>query len=206
MLISPNKFKKIILVGLDLDLVDELKNNNIKVIGYTSDKIKKCNFKYLGSIKNQIKINKDTGLLLCDHDFKLKKHVYKKYKNIICTFISKKATVPNVNNIGKGSIVQSNVFLSQNTKIGKCVKINVGSQLHHDVTVGDYSIFGPGCIVLGNTTIEQNCFIGSSAVIRNKIKIKSGAFISMGSVVITNIEKNKTFFGNPAKLKEKNLK
>ena len=89
----------------------------------------------------------------------------------------------------------------QNTKIGKCVKVNVGTQLHHDVIVGDYSIFGPGSIVLGNTTIEQNCFIGSSAVIRNKIKIKTGAFIGMGSVVVSNIEKNKKALGNPAKIK-----
>jgi carbonic anhydrase/acetyltransferase-like protein (isoleucine patch superfamily) len=189
MVIYPKKFKKVILVGLDLDLVSELKKNNIKIRGYTSNAKKKCSYKFFGSIKNLKIIERNTGLLLCDHDLELKKFVYKKYKDILCTFVSKKAIVSNLKNIGKGSIIQSNVFLSENTKIGKCVKINVGTQLHHDVAVGDFSIFGPGCIVLGNTIIGKNCFIGSSSVIRNKIKVQSGAFIRMGSVVTTSVKK-----------------
>ena len=52
---------------------------------------------------------------MTDSDIKLKKFVYKKYKKQVCSFISKKAIVPNLMNIGLGAIIQSNVFLSDNS-------------------------------------------------------------------------------------------
>tara|TARA_B100002052_G_C15715791_1_gene521741 strand:+ start:68 stop:676 length:609 start_codon:yes stop_codon:yes gene_type:complete len=200
MLINPKKFKKVILVGWDYDLVHELNKNKIRIIGYTSNSKKNEKFDYLGSIKNLKKLNTNVGLLLTDSDIKLKKLVYKKYKKQICTFISKKAIVPNLKNLGLGAIIQSNVFLSDNSKIGLCVKVNVGSQIHHDSTVGDFSILGPKVVILGNNEIGKECFIGSGSIIKNKLKIANNSFIGMGSVVTKNTLKNKKYFGNPARI------
>ena len=41
MILEPARFQKVILVGLDVDLVNELKINQIKIKGYTSNKPKK---------------------------------------------------------------------------------------------------------------------------------------------------------------------
>ena len=74
MILEPKKFKKVILVGLDLDLVSELKKNKILIEGYTSANPKKnSNLEYLGSIYDSIKIKKSTGILLADSDINLKK-------------------------------------------------------------------------------------------------------------------------------------
>ena len=43
MLINPKKFKKVILVGWDYDLVHELNKNKIRIIGYTSNSKKMKN-------------------------------------------------------------------------------------------------------------------------------------------------------------------
>ena len=70
----------------------------------------------------------------------------------------------------------SKCILSENTKIGKCVKVNVGCQIHHDVEIGDYTIIGPKSVILGDTKVEENCFIGASSSIRNKVKVSSTHF------------------------------
>ena len=207
MILKPTRFKKVLLVGLDIDLVGELKKNKILIEGYTSNKLKKnCNLKYLGNIYDFKKIKKSTGIILADSDFKIKHFVYKKFRNNLCTFVSKFSVVPVKKNIGIGSIIQANVFLSENIKIGKCVKVNVGCQIHHDVEIGDYTILGPKSVVLGDTKIEKNCFIGSLACVRNKITVSSNTFLGMGSTLTKSTEKNSVYFGSPAKYQKKNEK
>ena len=207
MIIEPKRFKKVLLVGLDIDLVGELKKNQISIEGYTSNKPKKnCNLKYLGNIYNFKKIKKNTGILLADSDFKIKHFVFQEFKENLCTFFSKFSLIPVKKNIGIGSIIQANVFLSENIKIGKCVKVNVGCQIHHDVEIGDYTILGPKSVVLGDTKIEKNCFIGSSTTIRNKTIVSSNTFLKMGSILTKNTEKNSVYIGYSAKYQKKNEK
>tara|TARA_Y100000768_G_scaffold379720_1_gene355831 strand:+ start:4205 stop:4831 length:627 start_codon:yes stop_codon:yes gene_type:complete len=205
MIIEPKRFKKVIFVGLDLDLITELKKNKIIIEGYTSANPKKnAGLKYLGSIYDLKKIKKSTGILLTDSDIKLKHFVFKKFKKNLCTFFSKLSFLPYKKKIGIGSIIQANVFISENVKIGNCVKINVGSQIHHDVNIDDYCILAPKSVVLGDTKIEKNCFIGSSSTIRNKIVVASGTFLKMGSNLTKSTKKNSVYFGNPAKYVKKN--
>ena len=207
MILEPKKFKKVLLVGLDVDLVGELKQNKILIEGYTSNKPKiNCNLKYLGNIYNFKKIKKDIGILLTDSDIKIKHFVFKKFKKNLCTFFSKYSQIPVRKNIGKGSIIQANVFLSENAKIGDCVKVNVGCQIHHDVEIGNYSILAPNVVVLGDSKIEKNCFIGSSSTIRNKIIVASNTFLKMGSVLTKSTINDSVYFGYPAKYKKKNEK
>lgn len=204
--INQKKFNKVLLIGLDLDLVDELEENKIKIIGYTSNIKRDCKYNFFGCIKKNSGVFKpDIGFLLCDSDISLKNFVFNKFKENLLTYVSKKAIVTNYKNIGLGSIIQANTFLSNNVVLGKCVKLNVGCQIHHDVKIGDFSILGPGCIILGNSIIGKNSFIGASSVIRNKLNISANSYIGMGSVVVSNTKKNKIYCGNPAKIKKELL-
>ena len=204
MILEPARFQKVILVGLDVDLVNELKINQIKIKGYTSNKPKKnCNLKYLGNIYNFKKIEKDIGIILADSDLKIKHFVFQNYKKNLCSFFSRFSLVPKKKNIGIGSIIQANVFLSENTKIGKCVEVNVGCQIHHDVEIGDYTIIGPKSVILGDTKVEENCFIGASSSIRNKVKVSSNTFLKMGSILISSTKKNSVYFGYQQNIKKK---
>jgi acetyltransferase-like isoleucine patch superfamily enzyme len=186
MTIYPNKFNKIIMVGWDYDLYyDLLKIKKLSIVGYTSKKIypkQQVPFKYLGSIVDIKEINKNIGLLLVTEDIKLRRLTFRKFKKNLVTFISSSATV-NKKNVQMGSVVYPNVFISFNSMIGYCAKIHLGSQIHHDCSVGDFSIVNPKTVILGNTIIGKNCYIGSNSVIRNKFKIKDNSFIKMGSVV-----------------------
>ena len=197
---TPNqkKFKKIIIVGWDADLISEIKSRKIKVIGYTSNSKKNSEYKFLGSIKNFKSLDKHIGILLADSNVNLREFVFNKFQNHLFTFISKKSIVPDKSNIGIGCIIQSKVFISENAKINRCVKINVGSQIHHDVIIDDFSVLSPKTVVLGNTNVGKKTFIGASSVLRNKIKIADETFIGMGSVVVKGTKKG-LYIGNPAK-------
>ena len=204
MILEPARFQKVILVGLDVDLVNELKINQIKIKGYTSNKPKKnCNLKYLGNIYNFKKIEKDIGIILADSDLKIKHFVFQNYKKNLCSFFSRFSLVPKKKNIGIGSIIQANVFLSENTKIGKCVKVNVGCQIHHDVEIGDYTIIGPKSVILGDTKVEENCFIGASSSIRNKVKVSSNTFLKMGSILISSTKRIRFILAIQQNIKKK---
>lgn len=200
MIIFPKRFKEIILIGFDYDLVNELNINKIKIIGYTSKTKKDVPYKFLGSVSNLKNLDKSFGLLITTDDIELREFAFTNFQEQICTFVSFLSFVSKNMKIGLGSILQANTFVSDNTKIGRCVKINVGSQIHHDSVVGDFSVLGPKVVILGNSIVKKKCFIGSGAIIRNKISLAQGTFIGMGSVVTKNTEKNKIYYGNPAKL------
>ena len=53
-------------------------------------------------------------------------------------------------------------------------------------------------MINAGVTIEKNVFIGTGVLIVSGITVKAGARIGAGSVVIANVGKNETVFGNPA--------
>ena len=79
----------------------------------------------------------------------------------------------------------------------------MGCQIHHDVEIGDYTIIGPKSVILGDTKIEENCFIGASSSIRNKVTVSSNTFLKMGSILINSTKKDPVYFGYPAKYQKK---
>jgi maltose O-acetyltransferase len=57
-----------------------------------------------------------------------------------------------------------------------------------------------GYTKIGKITIEQNCFIGDSAIILPGVKIGPNSIIGAGSVITKNIPPNAIAAGNPAKV------
>jgi UDP-3-O-[3-hydroxymyristoyl] glucosamine N-acyltransferase len=83
--------------------------------------------------------------------------------------------------IGRGTIVNSLVFIGNSVKLGKNNFVAGGVNINGSVQIGD------------------NNFIGSGSTIRNKIIIGSENTIGAGAVVVKNIENKATVMGNPAK-------
>jgi acetyltransferase-like isoleucine patch superfamily enzyme len=86
------------------------------------------------------------------------------------------------------------------------------------ISIGDYTMIGPNTIIVDNdghnawpprdrwTTsgkseeiiIENDVWIGMNCTILKGVKIGTGSIISAGSVVISNVEANSLYAGNPA--------
>lgn len=92
-----------------------------------------------------------------------------------------------------------NTIFDSFTYIGSFSKIDNYCQIAHYCTIGNNVIITPNVTLTGGVVIEDNCFIGAGAIIKNKIIVKKGATVGIGSVVMHNVKEGCTVFGNPAK-------
>lgn len=100
--------------------------------------------------------------------------------------------------IGEGLVVTPRAKISPNVTIGNFVTV-LGCGIGHDAEIGDFSTLCGYCAVNGNVKIGKRVFVGTSAVIAPSKKIGDDAYLSMGSMVMTNIKAGYKVMGCPAK-------
>ena len=71
--------------------------------------------------------------------------------------------------------------------------------INHDCKIGAFTTIGHGSNLAGNVSVKENCEVGISSTIKQKIKVSSGVTIGSASNVVKNCQKNKIYYGNPAK-------
>jgi sugar O-acyltransferase (sialic acid O-acetyltransferase NeuD family) len=110
------------------------------------------------------------------------------------------AVLGKYNIIGEGSVICPGCKITTNVILGKCVILNIGTQIGHDSVIGDFCSLMPNVDLGGRVTVGKNVFIGTKATIIPKIVIGEGATIGAGSVVVRKVKSGVTVFGNPAKV------
>ena len=155
------------------------------------------NFKLWGKIRFLIYGN---GIIFIGNDFH---GVSSRKRSFITLFSRIHLTI-----IGEGKII-----------IGDHVGLN-GTTItaRKKISIGDYTMIGPNTIIVDNdghnawpprerwTTsgrseeiiIENDVWIGMNCTILKGVKIGTGSIISAGRVVISNVEANSLYAGNPA--------
>lgn len=101
--------------------------------------------------------------------------------------------------LGRNVLVMSGVVVRSSVRIGDHVCILPNSVLHHDASVGDYSLIGSGVTVAGNVRIGAGCYVGGGSVLREGIEIGDGALVGLGSTVVRSVPPGVVVAGNPAK-------
>ena len=106
--------------------------------------------------------------------------------------------------IGDGGILCANSILTSNIRIGKHFHANIYSYVAHDCVVGDYVTFAPRVSCNGRVVIEDDVYVGTSAILRQgshakPLTIGKGAIIGMGAVVTKDVAAGTTVIGNPAR-------
>ena len=93
------------------------------------------------------------------------------------------------------------VTITSNVKIGNFFHANLYSYVEHDCEIGNYVTFAPGAKCNGNIVIQDGCYIGSGAIIKNgkpkKLIIGKNSIIGAGAVVTKDVPKNSIIIGNP---------
>ncbi len=56
-----------------------------------------------------------------------------------------------------------------------------------------------GCLVGGNTSIGAGSSLGLGVKVRDNLRIGNNCSIGMGAVVVKDVQKDSSMFGNPAK-------
>ena len=111
---------------------------------------------------------------------------------------------PNKISIGSECSINRNCQFFASRKVASAV-IRIGN----NVTIAPNVLFlgaghDHGSVLLpdtaGSITIENNVWIGASAVIRHGVTIHENAVIAAGSVVVKNVGPNEIVGGNPARI------
>lgn len=113
------------------------------------------------------------------------------------TLIHPLALISDYVEIGEGCIIGGRSSIGDNAILGDFVHI-AGSMIGQDAIIGDYSTT-TGFANITNAILGKRVFVGSHAVILNKLKVGDDAFVCAGSIVFNNIKAGTKVFGNPAK-------
>lgn len=101
--------------------------------------------------------------------------------------------------VGEGSIICASSILTVNIKLGKHVILNLDCTVGHDAILKDFVTVYPSVNISGNCRINECVELGTGTqIIQGKI-IGDNTILGAGSVVVRDIEANKTAVGVPAK-------
>ncbi|MBE7648467.1 sugar O-acyltransferase [Tenacibaculum finnmarkense] len=177
------------------------------VIGYLDD-----NPSSLDNFESDLKIidtislaslQKAKNVLVAISNKEVKKRIFDYYINNggfnIINFFHASSLRGKFSKLGLGFIATPNVIISCNTIIGDGVFVNSGSQIGHDVKIGNYVSIMANVDIGGGAIIGDNVFIGSGATILPGVKISANIKVGAGAIVLRNLKKEGTYFGNPAK-------
>lgn len=192
-------------------VLEIFKSNNVVVYGFLDDNKKLHgteieDITVLGSTSDNdyLKIigkNCDVFVASDDNSWKASmiKSLKKNQKSMPVNAIHNNAYIANSAILHHGSLFNQGVKIGANAEIGNHCIIHSGSIVDFTVKVGDFVQIGAGTIINSGAMIEDGAFVGSGVTIVSGVTVREGARIGAGSVVIANVEKNETVFGNPAK-------
>ena len=191
--------------------VEIFESNDIMVYGFLDDD-KKLHGTELGELNVLGKTDDDGFLKLigkkCEafvaiDDRALRKGVVKllkeRRKMMPVNAIHSNTEIAPSAHIGHGEFINSGVVIGANAKIGDHCLIHSSSVIDYSAQLGDLVQVGAGSTIGAECKIGENVFIGSGVTVVPGIEIEANARIGAGSIVIGNVAKGKTFFGNPAK-------
>lgn len=105
--------------------------------------------------------------------------------------------------MGQGNILTFGCRLSCKVTLGNFNLLNGQVSLGHDVVLGNFNVLQPEVRISGETTVGDSNFFGVRAVVLQGIKIGNHTRIGTGSVVMRKTKDGVTYFGNPAKILNK---
>lgn len=101
--------------------------------------------------------------------------------------------------LGEGSIVTAGTIITCNIGIGKHAQLNLHTTVGHDCTIGDYFTTAPGAKISGICNFGDCVYFGTSASVRQGVKIVDNVTIGMGGVVVKDVLDSGVYVGNPLK-------
>ncbi len=114
------------------------------------------------------------------------------------------ANVATTSELGAGSIVCYNSFVSCGTAVGENVLIQPLAVVGHDSRIGNDSVISSFASIGGGCSIGDETFIGMSVPVKEKSRIGCRTIIGIGSAVFKDVPDNVIVLGNPARVLKEN--
>jgi sugar O-acyltransferase (sialic acid O-acetyltransferase NeuD family) len=100
--------------------------------------------------------------------------------------------------IGKGNMILHGVIIQPDTVIGNHCILNTGASIDHDCHIESYVHLAPRATLCGRVRIKEGALIGAGAVVLPGITVGEWATVGAGAVVTKDVAAGKVVKGNPA--------
>lgn len=114
------------------------------------------------------------------------------------TIIHPTARISRYAKLGEGCVFTPNSNVNTDAEIGNFVSV-LASGIGHDAKIGDFATLSGHVWINGHVSVGEDVYMGCGSMVAPAKKIGKGAFVGIGSVVITNVREKTKVFGNPAK-------
>jgi sugar O-acyltransferase (sialic acid O-acetyltransferase NeuD family) len=117
----------------------------------------------------------------------IRENLYSKVKGLgyfLPNYISPKCSFLTEETIGDNNLILEDNTIQPFVKIGSNNVLWSGNHIGHDVVIGDHNFITSHVVVSGFTKIENNCFIGVNATLRDGITIASKTLIAAGAIIL----------------------
>ena len=195
---------QVILIGYFIETVELSEKCGCSIVGVV-DKEPKGPYPYLGDddafAENSQKYL-DIPLVITPDNPIIREKIYQKYKELgfnFKTLISPEAIISKSSSIAEGCMIQSLSNISSNAILGKCVRVNTGANVMHDVNIGDFSIVAPNAVLLGYVSSGVRSYIGANSTVLPHLNVGNDSTVGAGAVVTHNVPDNEVVVGIPAR-------
>lgn len=180
-----------------------------EIMGFLDDNLNAldgvdCDYKVVGTIKDW-QPKEDEEFALAFGTPALKRRIVQIMKDKgakFATIIHPTALVSEYAKYGEGFIMFPYAKLSCNTTVGDFVTL-LSTPIGHDNEIGDFTVISGGCNIVRNVKIGKDVFIAAGVAIAQDVVIGDGAYLGLASVVLKDVEAEKSVFGNPARVMPK---
>jgi len=111
--------------------------------------------------------------------FKAKERGYE-----LATYVSSRCTFLTDNPVGDNCFILEDNTIQPFVEIGNNVTLWSGNHIGHDSVIEDHCFLASHIVVSGNVRINQYCFIGVNATLRNSITIAPETLVGAGAIIM----------------------
>lgn len=102
--------------------------------------------------------------------------------------------------VGEGTIIQKDVNLMTDLRIGRFVVLNVGTILGHDAVVEDFCSLMCHVDLSGYVHVETGCYLGTKSTIIQGLRMGARSTLGAGAVAVRDLPAGVTAAGVPARI------
>lgn len=163
-------------------------------------------FNVLGKVAEAFKYRETADFIVGIGDNSIRQKIQEElFENnfSIATLIHPNATIGMDVSIGVGTVIMAGVVINSSTKIGNGCIVNTSSSIDHDNLLADYVHISPGVRTGGTVEIGKGSWVGIGSTIINNIGIVEKSIVGAGSLVTIDLLQSATYFGVPARKKDR---
>lgn len=119
--------------------------------------------------------------------------------DLLTTVVHPRACVSSHATLSAGCFVAAQAVVAPGASLGRCVIVNHGAVVDHDVTVGDFSHIAPLAALGGGARVGNRTLVGSGASVLPGMRIGDDVVVGAGAVVCSHLDEAGAYAGVPAR-------